>query len=45
MKVSGHFFSIIADEAQDCSNSEELAMVARYCVIEEGEEGGTCMMY
>ena len=45
VKVSGHFFSIIADEAQDCSNSEQLAMVVRYCVIEEVEEGGTCMMY
>ena len=38
VQVSGHFFSIIADEAQDCSNSEQLAMVVRCCVIDEGDQ-------
>ena len=34
-----HFFSILADEASDCSNQEQLSLVIRYvdsdCVIRE----------
>ena len=37
MKASGNVFSKIADEAQDCSNCEQLAMVVRYCVVEAGK--------
>ena len=40
VKSPGHFFSIIADEVQDCSNSEQLAIVIRYCVGEAGRLKG-----
>ena len=33
---NGGFFSVIADEVQDCSNSEQLALVIRYCMGQEG---------
>ena len=34
--ANGGFFSVIADEVQDCSNSEQLALVIRYCMGPEG---------
>ena len=34
--TNGGFFSVIADEVQDCSNSEQLALVVRYCMGNEG---------
>ena len=34
--TNGGFFSIIADEVQDCSNLEQLALVIQYCMGHEG---------